>query len=82
MDIKAQIKHHWARWVASESGTALIEFAVCLMVIVILLLGGIELSRYILIVHKIQAAVSAETNVISAINPNDRTITKNNMPKK
>lgn len=64
---------------ACERGAAFIEFAVCLPLIVLLFLGGVEVSRYLFIVKKLQGAVNAETNIITSTNPTATTLTQADM---
>jgi Flp pilus assembly protein TadG len=42
----------------SEEGLALIEFAFAIPVLIILFIGVVELTRYVLIVQKIEKSVS------------------------
>lgn len=53
----------------SEQGVALIEFAYCISLLMLMLWGGIEVSRYVLIMQKLQDAASQEINIIGTINP-------------
>lgn len=60
------IKHNLnrLRW-NEESGTALIEFAFALPVLLTLLLGSLELNRYILIMQKVDKAAYTLADVIT-----------------
>lgn len=64
---------------ACEKGAAFIEFAICLPLIILLFLGGVEVSRYLFIVKKLQNVVNAETNIITSTNPVTKTLYKDDM---
>jgi hypothetical protein len=57
-----------------QEGVAFIEFAIALPFLLILLLGGIEVTRYVLIVQKVEKAASTISDVVaqaSALSQND-----------
>lgn len=60
---------------SSESGVALIEFAYCITLLMLLLWGGIEIARYVLIVQRLEDAASQQTNIITTIDPMHATMT-------
>ncbi|HEU5046836.1 MAG TPA: TadE family protein [Rickettsiales bacterium] len=63
-----------------ERGLALIEFAFSVAILMLLLFGGIEVSRYVLIFQKLQITVNNESNLITAIDPqHDPAMTKSEM---
>lgn len=57
------------RFQHAEEGLAAIEFGLCIGILMLLLFGGIEISRYILIYQKLQNAVNLESNIVTSINP-------------
>lgn len=59
----------------SEDGVALIEFGYCIGLLMLLLWGGVEVSRYVLIMQKLQDAVAQETNIIGTTNLKTTTVT-------
>ncbi len=56
-------------FIACERGVAFIEFAYCSTLLMLLLWGGVELSRYVLTMQKLEDAASQETNIISTTDP-------------
>ncbi len=60
---------HLLRFLKNEQAVALIEFAIVFPVMVLLLFGGIEITRYILITQKIEKATYAMTNMVSQMIP-------------
>lgn len=62
-----------------EQGVAYIEFAFCLPVLLIMFLGSIEVTRYLLIVQKLEKTVSMLTDVTTQVNPNTGPITATQM---
>lgn len=67
------------RFARDESGVAAIEFALCLTVLLLLCLGSIELTRYVLVVQKLEKTVSMMTDVTTQADPNSTPITTNVM---
>lgn len=74
-----QFKALSASFARCEKGLALLEFAFSLTILMLLLFGGIEVSRYVLIFQKLQNTVNNETNIITAIDPKSDTLTKAEM---
>jgi len=56
-------------FIQCEKGTALLEFALSIGVLLLIFFGEVEMSRYVLIYQKVQNVVSAETDNITSINP-------------
>lgn len=62
-------RHFLGRLRLSESGAALIEFALISPFLILLLFGSIELTRYVLIVQKFDKAVYAMGDVLAQSAP-------------
>jgi Flp pilus assembly protein TadG len=54
-----------------ESGTALIEFAVSFSILLIMFFGAVEISRYLLIVQKVEKTIATTTDVLTQADPSD-----------
>jgi Flp pilus assembly protein TadG len=70
------IKKNWAEFIKCEQGIAYVEFAISLTVLILLFLGSIEMTRYILIVQKVEKTVSTVTDVTTQVDPNSNTNTQ------
>ena len=55
--------------IKSEQAVALIEFAIVFPVMALLLFGGVELTRYILIIQKVEKTAYAMTNMVAQMSP-------------
>ncbi len=51
-----------------ESGLALIEFSFSITALIFLFIGGVELSRYVLIIQKLEKSVSEVADVVTQTN--------------
>lgn len=58
-----------------QSGIAAVEFALCLTVLLVMFLGSVELTRYILIIQKLEKTVSMMTDVTTQTDPNSTPMT-------
>lgn len=67
------------RMVNNEQGVAAIEFALCVTVLMLFFLGSVELTRYILIVQKLEKTVSMITDVTTQTDPNSAPLTASTM---
>jgi Flp pilus assembly protein TadG len=56
---------HLQRFKKSEEGVAFLEFAVCLPFLLVLLMGSIEVTRYILIVQKVEKTAVTISDIAS-----------------
>lgn len=65
--------------IKSAEGSALVEFAICLPIILLLFYGGVEVARYLLIVKKLQDAANQLPGIITSTDPVKTTLTKNDM---
>ena len=62
--------HGWLRrGIKNERGVALIEFVIVFPVLFLLLFGGIELTRYILIVQRLEKSAYVLTDIVGQLNP-------------
>jgi Flp pilus assembly protein TadG len=61
MGMNKRLKHFFIR----QDGVAYLEFAIALPLLVALFMGGVELTRYILIVQKIEKAAVTLSDVVS-----------------
>lgn len=59
----------WRCWWPNHTGAALIEFVFVLPFLLLMVLGGVELVRYILIVQKVDKAAYAIGNVVAQTKP-------------
>lgn len=62
-----------------EHGIAAVEFALCLTVLLVLFLGSVELTRYILITQKLEKTVSMITDVTTQTDPNQAPLSASTM---
>ncbi len=69
MSLAKFIKRRAALIRYSQQGLAYIEFALSVGVLIILFFGAIEISRYILIVQKIEKTVDTLTDVLTQVLP-------------
>ncbi len=60
------IKHNPMR---DERGIAAVEFALCVSVLLMLFLGSVELTRYILVVQKLEKTISMMADVTTQVDP-------------
>jgi Flp pilus assembly protein TadG len=63
----------------SEQGLAFIEFALCLSLLLMMFLGSVEVTRYVLIVQKLEKSVETVANVTTQANPNTSPLTTGQM---
>jgi Flp pilus assembly protein TadG len=54
-----------SKFMRSQAGLAFVEFAITLPFLVILFLGGVELTRYIIIVQKVEKAAFTMSDVVA-----------------
>jgi hypothetical protein len=54
-------------WAAArcEAGVAFIEFAICIPLLILLLLGAVEMPRYVLVVQKVEKTINSVTDVLT-----------------
>lgn len=60
---------------SDERGIAAVEFALCLTVLFVMFLGSVELTRYILIIQKLEKTVSMITDVTTQVDPHSSPLT-------
>ncbi|HEU5046960.1 MAG TPA: TadE/TadG family type IV pilus assembly protein [Rickettsiales bacterium] len=65
--------------ITSNEGSALVEFAICLPIILLLFYGGVEVARYLLIVKKLQDSATQVASIITSTDPVKTTLTKSDM---
>ena len=58
-------KHCVSRFKSSQAGIAYVEFAICLPVLMIMLMGAIEMTRYIIISQKVEKTSFTLSDIIS-----------------
>ncbi len=56
---------HSKHFLRNESGMAYLEFAICLPFILALLMGSVEVTRYILITQKVEKTAVTISDVVS-----------------
>lgn len=66
---------HLIKLCKNEAGLAYIEFAIVLPVLLMLFLGGVEITRYVLIIQKLEKTVSTVANVVTQTNPSTSQLT-------
>lgn len=59
------MKRFFARFIRHQQGIALIEFAIIFPFFFLLIFGGIELARYIIIIQKVEKAAYAITDLVA-----------------
>jgi len=62
-----------------ESGVVLVEFAFAVIVLLVMFIGTVEVTRYALIVQKLEKTVSSIADVVAQTNPNSGGITDTEM---
>lgn len=70
MSLARLIKLRTVLMARSQEGLAYIEFALSIGVLMIMFFGAIEISRYILIVQKVEKTVDTLTDVLTQSQPN------------
>lgn len=58
-----------------EEGIAAIEFAFCVTILLVLFLGSVELTRFVLIIQKVEKTISMITDVTTQVDPNSSPLT-------
>jgi Flp pilus assembly protein TadG len=58
-----------------EEGVAYMEFALCVSVLLILFIGSVEVTRYVLIIQKLEKVASTVADVTTQANPNTSPLT-------
>ena len=64
---------------ASEEGMAFVEFALTVSVLLLLFLGSVEVSRYVLIMQKVEKIAQTAADVVTQANPNSAPLTNTEM---
>ena len=62
-----------------ERGTAFVEFAMSLSVLLLLFLGSIEVTRYVLIMQKVEKIAQTVADVVTQADPNSAPLTTTEM---
>jgi len=65
--------------VDNQEGIAAVEFALCLTILLLFFLGSVELTRYILIVQKVEGIAAAVADVTTQADPNSAPLTVSTM---
>jgi Flp pilus assembly protein TadG len=79
MNMKRNITQLLGKHARDERGVAAIEFALCLTVLLLMFLGSVELTRYILIIQKLEKTVSMITDITTQADPNTAPLTTTTM---
>ena len=58
-------KHFLSGFKSSQDGVAYLEFAICLPVLIIMLMGAIEMTRFIIITQKVEKTAFTLSDIIS-----------------
>jgi Flp pilus assembly protein TadG len=69
------LAHRFRMLLAHEGGVAYIEFALSLSILLMLFLGSIEVTRYILIMQKLEKAVETVADVVTQADANTDPLT-------
>ena len=69
----------YAKFISSEEGVAYLEFAISVTFLLLLFLGAVEVSRYVLIVQKIENVASTVADVTTQTDPNTSPLTTSQM---
>jgi Flp pilus assembly protein TadG len=64
---------------ASEQGLAYVEFALTISILLLLCLGSVEVTRFVLILQKLEKTVETVSDVVTQTNPNSAPLTTTEM---
>jgi Flp pilus assembly protein TadG len=70
---------HPKRFLSCEQGLAYLEFALSLSLLLILFVGSVEVTNYVLVIQKLEKTVSTVTDVTTEANPNNDPLTTSQM---
>ncbi len=69
------LKHKARTFTRQEEGVAFIEFAFAITILLLLFLGCVELTRYVIIIQKLEKTVSEVADVVTQTDPSTSPLT-------
>jgi hypothetical protein len=73
------LKRHTPSLLSDQHGMAYVEFALCISMLMLMFLGSVETTRYVLIIQKLEQTVSTVTDVTTQADANNNPLTTSQM---